>query len=348
MSDNNIKLTSFNPGSGCGCKIEPSKLHEVLESSNFDPSQSFDKLIVGHDQNDDAAVLDIGNGQALVHSTDFFTPIVDDPFEFGNIAGSNAISDIYAMGATPDMALAILGWPIDKLGSEMAGKVLAGAREACKKAGIPLAGGHSIDIPQPIFGLSVTGRVRIGELKKNNGAKPGDLLYLTKPLGIGVIATAMKKELANDNDTQWALDTMKRLNFEGAELVRISGINAMTDITGFGLAGHLHEMMKASDCSARIDFDKIPKYDYARLKELYSLQCMPKGTTKNYLAYHKDISKVNGEELFILFDPQTSGGLLISVDPKNKLETENILQKYGSVNCIGTVTKRNEILINLI
>jgi len=348
MSDNSIKLTSFNPGSGCGCKIEPSKLHEVLKSSNFDPNQSFDKLIVGHDQNDDAAVLDIGNGQALVHSTDFFTPIVDNPFDFGNIAGSNAISDIYAMGASPDMALAILGWPIDKFGSKMAGEVLAGARESCKKAGIPLAGGHSIDIPQPIFGLSVTGRVGIGELKKNNGARPGDLLYLTKPLGIGLIATAMKKELANDDDTKWALETMKKLNFEGAELSRITGVNAMTDITGFGLAGHLHEMMKASNCSALIDYDSIPKYNYPRLKELYSLNCMPTGTTKNYIAYHKEISKVNGEELFVLFDPQTSGGLLISVDPKDKSKTETILKKYGPINCIGTVKDRNEILISLI
>ncbi len=348
MSDiKNIALTSFNPGSGCGCKIPPSKLKEVIDSSDYDPNQSFQKLIIGHDQNDDAAVMDLGDGQALVHSTDFFTPIVDDPFEFGSIAASNAISDIYAMGASPEMALAILGWPIDKLGPEMAGRVLAGARDVCKRAGLPLAGGHSIDIPQPIFGLSVTGRVNIKNLKRNEGAKPGDLLYLTKPIGIGIVATAMKKNIANEDDIKWGLSIMKRLNNEGIQLGGIDGVHAMTDITGFGLGGHLHEMMKASNCSSEIDFNAIPTYDRDRLKNLYSQQCMPTGTTKNYLAYHEDISKVSGEELFILFDPQTSGGLLVSADPKCKSEIENTLKKYGPINCIGTVIEKNEKLINL-
>jgi selenide,water dikinase len=344
---NSVTLTSFNPGSGCGCKIEPTKLHDVLSASNYDPNKSFGNLIIGHEQNDDAAVLDLGNDDALVHSTDFFTPIVNDPFDFGAIAASNAISDVYAMGASPDMALAILGWPIDTLGSDIAGKVIAGAREQCNIAGIPLAGGHSIDIPQPIFGLSVTGRVKKDNLKTNSGAKPGDLLYLTKPLGIGIIATAMKKEIANDIDEKWALKTMKKQNVEGPELAQIHGVNAMTDVTGFGLAGHLHEMMSASNCSAKLSYSQVPFYDQGRLKDLYSMQCMPTGTTKNYLAYHKDIEKLSGEELFILLDPQTSGGLLVSVDPKDKIEVENILKENSIVACIGAVTEKKEKLIYL-
>ncbi len=261
-------LTSFNPGSGCGCKIAPNALREVIGASGFNPDQSWPTLLFGHEANEDAAVMDLGNGDVLVHTTDFFTPIVDDAFEFGQIAAANAISDVYAMGATPDMALAILCWPLDKLPAAMAGQVLAGARDTCTKAGIPLAGGHSIDVPQPIFGLAVTGRCRRDALKTNGGAQPGDLLYLTKPLGIGIVATAMKKGLATEADHAWGLKTMCALNAVGAKLPE--GVHAMTDVTGFGLAGHLHEILSASGTSAELDYASIPTYDKVRMADLYA------------------------------------------------------------------------------
>lgn len=334
-------LTSFNPGSGCGCKIAPNALREVIAASGFNPEQSWPTLLLGHESNEDAAVMDLGNGDVLVHTTDFFTPIVDDAFEFGQIAAANAISDVYAMGATPDMALAILCWPLDKLPATLAGQVLAGARDTCTKAGIPLAGGHSIDVPQPIFGLAVTGRCRRDALKTNGGAQPGDLLYLTKPLGIGIVATAMKKGLATEADHAWGLKTMSTLNSVGAKLP--IGVHAMTDVTGFGLAGHLHEMLSASGTSAQLDYTRIPSYDKARLADLYASGCMPQGTTKNYVTYYSDCSTVSGEQLFLLFDPQTSGGLLLAVAPEAQEAIESLLRAEGlHASPIGLVTGAQE------
>ena len=339
-------LTSFNPGSGCGCKIAPNALHEVLGSSGFDPNEHWPGLLVGHDANDDAAVMDLGDGTGLVHTTDFFTPIVDDPYTFGRIAAANALSDVFAMGGRPSMALAVLCWPLDKLPAKMAGQVIAGARESCRKAGIPLAGGHSIDVPQPIFGLSVTGRVAIPELKKNGGAKPGDRLYLTKSLGIGIVATAMKKGIALPEDAHWAEETMAQLNHVGADLASIEGVHAMTDVTGFGLVGHLHEMMTASDCSATLNYAAIPTYSKERLADLYALGSMPTGTTKNYVTYYGQVSPVSGDQLFILFDPQTSGGLLIAVDPSSVAEVEACLRASGNpVHAIGEVVEAAKLRI---
>ncbi|MDG1252332.1 MAG: selenide, water dikinase SelD [Schleiferiaceae bacterium] len=331
-------LTSFNPGSGCGCKIAPNALQEVLGASGYDPKESWSDLLVGHDANDDAAVMDLGDGTALIHTTDFFTPIVDDPYTFGQIAAANALSDVYAMGGKPSMALAVLCWPLDKLPAKMAGQVIAGARDSCRKAGIPLAGGHSIEVPQPIFGLSVTGRVAIPQMKKNGGAKPGDRLYLTKSLGVGIVATAMKKGIALPEDALWAEETMAQLNHVGADLAPIQGVHAMTDVTGFGLIGHLHEMMTASDCSATLDYASIPTYSKERLADLYAMGSMPTGTTKNYVTYYGQVSPVSGEQLFLLYDPQTSGGLLIAVDPNSEAEVEACLRAAGSqVHAIGTV-----------
>jgi selenide,water dikinase len=334
-------LTSFNPGSGCGCKIAPNALREVIGASGFNPNQSWPTLLFGHEANEDAAVMDLGNGDVLVHTTDFFTPIVDDAFEFGQIAAANAISDVYAMGATPDMALAILCWPLDKLPAAMAGQVLAGARDTCTKAGIPLAGGHSIDVPQPIFGLAVTGRCRRDALKTNGGAQPGDLLYLTKPLGIGIVATAMKKGLATETDHAWGLKTMCALNAVGAKLPE--GVHAMTDVTGFGLAGHLHEILSASGTSAELDYASIPTYDKVRMADLYASGCMPQGTTKNYVTYYSDCGAVSGEQLFVLFDPQTSGGLLLAVAPEAQEGVETLLRQEGvHASPIGRVTEAQE------
>lgn len=334
-------LTSFNPGSGCGCKIAPNALREVIDASGHDPGEKWPTLLLGHESNEDAAVMDLGNGNVSVHTTDFFTPIVDDPFEFGQIAAANAISDVYAMGARPDLALAILCWPLDKLPAAMAGQVLAGARATCAKAGIPLAGGHSIDVPQPIFGLSVTGRCRREDLKTNGGAQPGDLLYVTKPLGIGIVATAMKKGLATEADHAWGLETMSTLNTVGAELP--DGVHALTDVTGFGLAGHLHEMLTASDASAELEYASIPSYDKVRLADLYAAGSMPQGTTKNYVTYYPDITPVSGEQLFVLFDPQTSGGLLLAVAPEAQAEVEILLSSHGlHASPIGRITAPQE------
>ncbi|KRO68249.1 MAG: hypothetical protein ABR88_00585 [Cryomorphaceae bacterium BACL7 MAG-120322-bin74] len=333
-------LTAFNPGSGCGCKIAPNALKEVLAASGFDPLEAYPTLLVGHDAHDDAAVMDLGNGEALVHTTDFFTPIVDDAFVFGQIAAANAISDVYAMGAKPDMALAILCWPLEKLSAKVAGEVLAGARDTCKKAGIPLAGGHSIDVPQPIFGLSVTGRVAQKNLKQNGGAQPGDLLYLTKPLGIGIVATAMKKGLAQPHDADWAVATMSQLNKVGQVFGQMEGVHALTDVTGFGLIGHLHEMMMASQTQGVLAYQHIPKYDALRLDDLYALGCMPTGTTKNYVTYYGSVTPVSGQQLFILYDPQTSGGLLAAVSPDAAATFEATLREAGSpIHCIGHVAE---------
>ena len=333
------RLTSFNPGSGCGCKIAPNVLQEVLGASGFLPQETWPGLLVGHDANDDAAVMDLGDGRSLVHTTDFFTPIVDDPFTFGRIAAANALSDVYAMGGTPQMALALLCWPLQTLPATMAGEVIAGARSICREAGIPLAGGHSIDVPQPIFGLSVTGIVPTNRIVRNGGAQPGDLLYLTKPLGLGIVATAMKKGMATEEDRLWAEQTMTELNQVGAALGALPGVHAMTDVTGFGLVGHLHEMMSASDCSAHMPFSQVPTYRTDRLADLYAAGCMPQGTTKNYVTYYSDCSPVRGEQLFVLFDPQTSGGLLIAVHPdaKDAVEAEMIAHD-AAIYPIGQVT----------
>jgi selenide,water dikinase len=326
-------LTSFNPGSGCGCKMAPNDLHRMLEQSG--DCGDFPGLLIGHETGDDAAVMDIGNDQLLIHTTDFFTPIIDDAFDFGRIAAANAISDVYAMGGTPSMALAILGWPVDLLPVEQAAQVIAGARSVCKQAGIPLAGGHSINIPQPLFCLSVTGHVHRDQLKRHAGAKPGDLLILTKPLGVGLLATAMKKGIATDRDIQWAIETMSQLNDIGSALAAIDGLHAMTDVTGFGLLGHAIELCEASDVSATLSNKNLPTYNMKRLMELYGQHCLPQGTTKNFTAYVGDVSSMDGPQLAILCDPQTSGGLLLSVAPEALDQVQGMLKQANL--CDGVI-----------
>jgi len=235
-----IKLTQFSHGAGCGCKISPAVLDRILHSEA--QKELFPMLLVGNESKDDAAVLDPGDGNCIISTTDFFMPIVDDPFTFGSIASVNAISDVYAMGGEPVMAIAILGWPINKIAPEVARRVLEGSCAVCSRAGIPLAGGHSIDCPEPVFGLSVTGRVRKEHLKRNDSAKAGSLLYLTKPLGIGIVTTAQKKGIVEDAHLRQAIDTMLALNHLGSVFGKLDYVTAMTDVTGFGLLGHLSEV----------------------------------------------------------------------------------------------------------
>ena len=312
MIEKDIKLTEFSHGAGCGCKISPKVLKEILGSnySNLDSN-----LLVGHESSDDAAVYDLGDGRALISTTDFFMPIVDNPFHFGMIAGSNALSDVYAMGGRPLMAISIFGWPINSISSEIGAKVIDGGREICSRAGISLAGGHSIDSPEPIFGLSVSGIVEIKNLKKNIGAQPGDSLFLTKPLGIGILSTAQKKKVVSETDHNLAVDQMCALNDIGSKLSSIEGVNAVTDVTGFGLAGHLLEICRGSQVSAEIYFDKLPLLP--NVIEYIENDCVPGGTIRNFESYGSNLSKLSELQKYIVCDPQTSGGLLISVSQES-------------------------------
>jgi selenide, water dikinase len=306
---NEIKLTQFSHGAGCGCKIAPAVLDKILSSASA--KEKFPALLVGNDSKDDAAVYDLGNGTCIISTTDFFMPIVDDAFTFGSIASVNAISDVYAMGGQPVMALAILGWPVEKIPVEVAQQVLEGARVICAKAGIPLAGGHSIDSPEPIFGLAVSGTVSKQHVKRNNTARAGDQLYLTKPLGTGILTTAQKRGLAREADLEEAIRVMTELNAIGFELGKLPYVHALTDVTGFGLLGHLLEVCEGSGLSATIDYQAIPLL--TELSHYTSKFIYPDNTMRNWQAYEKRVQGIGSESLLTLCDPQTSGGLLICV-----------------------------------
>jgi selenide,water dikinase len=337
--DKTIKLTSFSHGAGCGCKISPKVLTTILASNT--PKIEDVHLLVGNDTRDDAAVYDMGNGIGIISTTDFFLPIVDDPFTFGRIAATNAISDVYAMGGKPLMAIAILGWPIDKLAPEVAAEVMEGGRKACADAGIILAGGHSIDNPEPIFGLAVTGSVPISNLKRNDAAESGSILYLTKPLGIGILATAQKKGLLTDEHKDIAANSMIVLNDVGLELSEIEEITALTDVTGFGLMGHLIEMCEGSDVSAIIDYHKIPIFE--EVHEYLDKKCVPGGTLRNWESYGHKLKLEDERKQHILCDPQTSGGLLIAVKKEASQKVEAILKSKGLfAEPIGTLFEKSE------
>lgn len=320
-----VKLTHFSHGSGCGCKIAPAVLEEIL--GNGMTENSFPKLIVGNEHKDDAAVLELPDGSCLISTTDFFTPIVNDPFDYGRIAAANALSDVYAMGGSPILALAILGFPVEKLSTAVAGKIIAGAKSICKLAGIPLAGGHTIDTSEPIFGLAVNGLVKKENIRKNSTAKPGDFLVLTKPLGTGIMAAAHKRGVISGEDLERAIGVMVKLNSEGMKLGQISGVHAMTDVTGFGLLGHLIEMCEGSGVSARLENIKIPVIEGAAA---YATQFIfPDNTYRNWNSYEKKVSGIKGPEFITLCDPQTSGGLLLAVNPDRVEEVTNLLNELS-------------------
>ena len=324
LNIDNVKLTEYSHGAGCGCKISPEILDGILSSSLQLPN--FPGLLVGNSNKDDAAVFDIGNGEGIISTTDFFMPIVDDPFDFGRIAAANAISDIYAMGGTPMMAIAILGWPVDVLPAAIAAAVLDGGRQTCAEAGIPLAGGHSIDAPEPLFGLAVTGRIPTTQIKRNDQARPGDRLYLTKPLGIGILTTAQKKKKLHAKHAHIARDAMCILNKVGSALSTLSGVNAMTDVTGFGLLGHLLEVCEGSRVKAILETGKLPLLPHT--EHYQALGCIPGGTYRNYRSYGHKVPNLSEQQVQILCDPQTSGGLLISVSASADHEFHVIAEEY--------------------
>ncbi|MGB0847122.1 MAG: selenide, water dikinase SelD [Thiolinea sp.] len=307
--ENVVRMTEYSHGAGCGCKISPAVLDVILGSAGAEITDP--GLLVGNGSRDDAAVYDLGDGSAVISTTDFFMPIVDDPFTFGRIAATNAISDVYAMGGTPLMAIAIFGWPLEKLPPEVGQHVINGGRKACADAGIALAGGHSIDAPEPIFGLAVTGRVKTRHLKQNNQAQVGDRLYLTKPLGIGVLSTAQKQKKVTPEHAQLAIDTMCQLNDIGTRLGESAAVTALTDVTGFGLGGHLREMCEGSQLQAVVTYDNIPLLP--PVHEYLDLGCIPGGTLRNFESYGYAFSGLTERQQHLLCDPQTSGGLLVAV-----------------------------------
>ena len=315
METKPTRLTEWSEGSGCGCKIAPAILDLILSASGSF-FQSDPNLLVGNSHKDDAAVYQVSDDLAVINTVDFFTPIVDDPFDFGRIAAANAISDVYAMGGKPIFANAILSWPVEKIAPELAAKVLEGAKTICKQAGIELAGGHSIAAKDPIFGLSVNGVIHPRKIKTNQGSKEGDLLFLTKPLGIGVLATALKREKIQEKDYVNLLDTACKLNSVGAILGNHEEVHAMTDVTGFGLLGHLIEMAEGAGLSAEIEIGKLPLIE--GIQEYVNQFIFPDNTYRNWNAYNTKTKGVVGMDLVKLCDPQTSGGLLISVAPENK------------------------------
>ena len=339
------KLTEYSHGSGCGCKISPKVLDKILDG--IKSGSDFPDLLVGNEHKDDAAVISIDDERAIISTTDFFMPIVDDPYDFGRIAATNAISDIYAMGGKPIMAISIFGWPIDKLPHEVGNKVIEGGRKVCEEAGIPLAGGHSIDSPEPIFGLAVTGIIDKKDLKTNDGAKPGNKLYLTKPLGIGILTTAEKRKILRQEEVGIATELMLRTNKIGERLAKLPGVTALTDVTGFGLLGHLTEICEASKVSAQIEFDKVPLID--NLKWYLDQGCSPGGTQKNFNSYGHKISELTQIQKSVLCDPQTSGGLLIVVDTKAIAAFQVICDENGlELESFGKINESGDYLITVL
>jgi selenide, water dikinase len=343
--EDNIRLTKFSKGGGCGCKIAPSVLQQILKTNTASPV--FQNLIVGNESADDAAVYQLSNETAVISTADFFLPIVDNAFDFGRIAAANAISDIYAMGGKPLMAIAILGFPIDHLPIETARQILDGGRAICKEANIPLAGGHTIDSSEPIFGLAVTGTVDKKNLKKNNTAQEGDIIFLTKPIGIGILATALKRELLLDAHYNSMIKQLTQLNNIGEKLGAIEAVNAMTDVTGFGLLGHLIEIAEGSNVSIELFYNQLKKSEGL---ELYIQQkTIPDASFRNWNSYNKMVEFEKGvsvmEAFSLLPDPQTNGGLLFSVSPESLHVIKELLRSedYSSfLEPIGVCLPRKE------
>jgi selenide,water dikinase len=305
------RLTSLSHGGGCGCKIAPGVLAELMRRSAA--AMPFPQLLVGVETADDAAVYRINDEQAVIATTDFFMPIVDDPFDFGRIAAVNALSDVYAMGGTPIMALAILGMPINVLSADIIREILRGGEAVCSQAGIPIAGGHSIDSVEPIYGLVALGVAHPDNIKRNSTARAGDALLLGKPLGVGILSAALKKERLGESDYRALIDTTTRLNVAGPELARLPGVHAMTDVTGFGLLGHLLEICRGSALSARVKMSLVPLLD--NMRALAEAGCVTGASGRNWTSYGAEVrldAQLDGTDRALLCDPQTSGGLLVA------------------------------------
>lgn len=344
-STSKIKLTQYSHGAGCGCKISPKVLNEILahsKTSFFDPN-----VLVGNHTLDDAAVYDLDNETVIISTTDFFMPIVDDPYDFGGIAAVNAMSDIYAMGGTPLMAIAILCWPLDKLSPEIAGQVVEGAKRACARAGITIAGGHSIDGPEPVFGLAVTGKAHKSQIRKNCTAKPSCELYLTKPLGIGILSTAQKRGVLLQDDLDTARKLMLTINEIGKDLGNLECVKAVTDVTGFGLLGHLIEICEGSNLSAEIILKDVPRIK--NLEYYMEKKTFPGGTFRNFESYGHKVSEMTEEDKCLLCDPQTSGGLLIAVEPEGKEAFIWLTERY-ELNLVpfGKMKEKEDITVQVI
>jgi selenide,water dikinase len=326
--DQTIKLTSFSHGGGCGCKIAPGVLAEILKKSSGFPVPK--ELLVGIETADDAAVYKLNDEQALIATTDFFMPIVDDPFDFGRIAATNAISDVYAMGGTPIMALALVGMPINKLPLETIGKIIQGGEAVCAEAGIPIAGGHTIDSVEPIYGLVVMGLVHPSKVKRNADARAGDVLILGKPLGVGVLSAALKKDVLGADGYAAMIANTTKLNKPGKLLAEMPGVHALTDVTGFGLLGHLLELARGAKLSAQLDMATIPLLP--GVLQLAHDGYFTGASGRNWDAYGKDVELAEGltpAQRALLTDPQTSGGLLVSCDPASVDEVLALFTREG-------------------
>ncbi|MCS0592468.1 selenide, water dikinase SelD [Massilia norwichensis] len=327
-ADQPIKLTSFSHGGGCGCKIAPGVLSEILKKSTGFPVPK--ELMVGIETADDAAVYKLNDEQALIATTDFFMPIVDDPFDFGRIAATNAISDVYAMGGTPIMALALVGMPVNKLPLDTIGKIIQGGESICAEAGIPIAGGHTIDSVEPIYGLVVMGLVHPSKVKRNADARAGDVLVLGKPLGVGVLSAALKKDKLDAEGYAAMIANTTKLNKPGKALAELEGVHALTDVTGFGLLGHLLELARGAKLTAQLDMANIPLLP--GVEQLAHDGFFTGASGRNWDAYGMDVelgAGVGGTQRVLLTDPQTSGGLLVACDPGSVDEVLALFAREG-------------------
>ncbi|MCQ0969456.1 selenide, water dikinase SelD (plasmid) [Paracoccus sp. TK19116] len=337
------RLTSLSHGGGCGCKIAPAVLSKILAGTSAMPVPP--ELLVGIESADDAAVYKLNDKQALVATTDFFMPIVDDPYDFGRIAATNAISDVYAMGGTPIMALAIVGMPVNVLSPETIGLILEGGKSVCADAGIPVAGGHTIDSVEPIYGLVAMGLVDPALIRKNSGAQEGDVLILGKPLGVGILSAALKKGQLDADGYRLMMDTTTRLNRPGPDLAAMEGVHALTDVTGFGLGGHAMEMASGAGMSVVIDWDRVPLLDGVR--EMAADGTITGASGRNWASYGDGITLPKGfdpADRALLSDPQTSGGLLVACAPGAADDVLALFAKHGfdAATAIGTVESSSE------
>jgi len=323
-----IKLTSFSHGGGCGCKIAPGVLAEILKNSSGFPVPK--ELMVGIETADDAAVYRLNDEQALIATTDFFMPIVDDPYDFGRIAATNAISDVYAMGGTPIMALALVGMPIDKLPVEVIGQIIRGGESICAEAGIPIAGGHTIDSVEPIYGLVVLGLVHPSKVKRNADARAGDKLILGKPLGVGILSAALKKDALDAAGYAAMIENTTKLNKPGKALSELAGVHALTDVTGFGLLGHLLELSRGAGLTAQLNMAQIPLLP--NVQQLAESGFITGASGRNWAGYGHDVAladAITPVQQMLLTDPQTSGGLLVSCDPNAVEEVLALFRREG-------------------